>query len=281
MTFFNNFQFIITVRLFLVIAAVLVCIDGQAIVFVCDYTNPATGYTCTINGAIYNGFNEHSTISISGNHMQGFTHDSVTRVVFLNSFIPYLPNGLFAQFRNLAALHMDNVGLNRLVRDSFVNANNINLLNVDRNNIQDIAADTFLNAGTLRDLWMSYNRIEFIDSTAFRHTLRLVSIHMRGNQISSIHRDTFESLWNLEELLLQENRIGSLERFLFFNNWMLRTISLQNNRISHIGNNLFNSLSTLETLRLSGNICVNRDFLGIRNVATEVMPLLSDCMLVT
>jgi Leucine rich repeat len=86
------------------------------------------------------------------------------------------------------------------------------------------------------------------------HQLSLLRrVALNGNEIHRVTSDTFEDLTNLE--------------------WLF----LDNNRIKFLDVHAFEGLSRLQTLSLQGNLCIDRDFTGLSEMAEMHTNISENC----
>lgn len=118
-----------------------------------------------------------------------------------------------------------------------------------------------------------------INSQWFADIPRLTDLILDANAIASLPAGTFETLLNLEELRMEDNLLTSISSESFGDVvGNLRFLDFTHNVISSIDSRLLDQATNLERLFLSGNICVNRDFLDVASNVEEVRQELQECI---
>lgn len=151
-------------------------------------------------------------------------------------------------------------------------ATNLEFLRLDLNQILQIIDETFKDLWKVKELNLSQNEISTISENAFISLTMLTNLDLSDNKLSTFPA-ALHSLKVIAIINLDKNEIGFLNQL-----WeapMIETFSIANNRIQSINVRFFTS--SIKSLKLSGNICVDEDFIDIQDFELEVKPELKNC----
>lgn len=161
-------------------------------------------------------------------------------------------------------------------RHMFTAIKQLTYLDISNNRIESIPADTFADLTKLQFLNLIDNHLKIIDGSLFKGLISLETLSLINNLITDIHRDAFKDLAALKHLNLHGNYLTQLGGFLK-NLKNLKLLDLGKNQINAIDPQAFRYLTSLRDIHLDENICVDKQFLNINDLETEVMPKLDGC----
>ncbi len=223
----------------------------------CSYRNHYRyGYTCSLSNLITNDFK-----IINGEEDQ-----KVTGVEFKNSALATVPSQVFITFPELTHFDQEATGLELIESSSFIGGDQISWIDLDQNKLKEIGPLTFRETPLLTILEITENQIERVDPKAFAGNRKIEIISLGKNKIKTLHEDTFATLDNLDVIYLQLNLLEYIPEKLFRNTLKLRGIELENNRINAMSSETFSGLSIIEVVRLSGNPCIDQDFVSSKHL---------------
>jgi Leucine-rich repeat (LRR) protein len=169
----------------------------------------------------------------------GYGPSDVDTCRFENSSIYSIPPEIFTTFSMLKELIMELSNIQEILPDTFWNASQLSTLILRGNNLTRLPANTFVGATHLTYLLLSDNKISTIDKVAFAGLEGLYNLHLDGNLLTTLDPEIFTAFNRIYILNLSRNKLNALSKSTFSS--------------SH--------LYGLKMLYLSGNVCVNRDFL--------------------
>jgi Leucine-rich repeat (LRR) protein len=276
------------VQIFFFIASLLVSSFNGIVgkVFYCEDTSDLIGEGCRVYSAQL-GADETATFQMT----DGFSPYGILNIQFYFTLSPssvyYIPASLFTYFVTLENLQMNNVKMQEIRSNTFLNAANLQFLVLSSNEISTLGADVFKGANELNTIYLDSNQLSAIDSNAFRglsklavlylhnnkivtlnsqtfSTLKaLIQLSLNNNQISSLDKDIFRNLTNLVTLSLSFNALQILNATIFSNNAKLQFLNLNDNKINALSSQTFRAIyNNSWTLDLRNNICVNVKFTG-------------------
>lgn len=197
----------------------------------------------------------------------------VVKIKIKNSKLRMLPRKLFKNAPKLETLEMPFVGLTLLPAKSFESAENLRELDLHGNKLKRLPYFCFNGASNLKTLDLSSNSISNIHEKAFATLAKLEQLVLDNNDISKLHDEIFHPLEGLKYLHLDRNQITIIPSTMFIKSHSnLNKIFLNENRIEEISPYAFDELVALRYLMLTGNGCVNRDFVNhkvARNVGIK------------
>lgn len=145
----------------------------ESVVFECKYSNagangsiPAPTYYCEVK-VIYTG-DFGIVTSVTGNHLAGKNHDSVSVLSIRNQNVPRLPRGSEKCFGNILTINLINVELEVISQDDISQHKKLKQLYAVQNKIQTIDANLFHKNPLIFAVWFNDNPIEHIDFDAFK-----------------------------------------------------------------------------------------------------------------
>lgn len=190
-------------------------------------------YECNLIGVSIENSNDR--LYFGGNHVGEVKNSNVRVVIFENSQLATINNGIFLSFLYLEELVARKCGITELTK--FESCNELHDLFLDGNQLKIIKEDTFDNCGNLQTISLISNELSLLKSSKI-----------------------FYNLHNLQFLYLCNNNIVEIVENLFETNLKLREICLSSNNISKIHQNVFNGLRMLHYIALMDNFCVNENF---------------------
>lgn len=189
--------------------------------------------------------------------------DLVTQVKFKWSNFPSIPNQIFSKFKELIIFDGSGVDLKNLNSLSFNGAGNLEMIFLKNNQLTSLNAYCFVHSKNLTVLDLSKNKISKIQPLAFIALGKLETLILSNNNIKTVEDSTFQSLTSLKLIGLDNNRLSFVSSDLFVAmGESLEEINLNNNKIEMISPYAFNLLKQLKFMKLSGNRCVNKNFLN-------------------
>lgn len=173
-------------------------------------------------------------------------------IVSSESRLIEVPADIFTAYLNLKGLFLQNCEINKISKNTFLNAKHLNILELSRNKLTDLENTTFEGAENLQSLDLTFNEIETIPSGLFNKINKLLIVYLANNKIKRLNKSTFSSLINLRQLNLDNNQIKTIDSTIFSNNNKLQILQISNNKISEIGDSIKN-LNKLWQLDVSKN----------------------------
>lgn len=196
--------------------------------------------------------------------------DTVKRLKFVSSSLNTIPNAIFQKFPNVEILEVFSCGLRDMNGLSLNNAENLKILMAYDNKLMTLKDYALVHVKNLENLDLSRNQIEIIHYHAFSGLENLRELSLSKNKISSIDNNIFLPLTSMKWMWLDHNKLTLASVHLFSKaNINLEGVYLNHNNISAISPYLFDNLEALKFLFLSGNHCVNKDFVNF-NIANNV-----------
>lgn len=190
------------------------------------------------------------------------------RVIIEHSSTSIIPKKIFTFFPNMSHLLIHkNKKLQILKREYFHNAVNLSNIKITESGIEKIGAVAFAETPNLEYLTLTSNKIKIIDERAFEGLTKLKGLYLWNNKIELIEQETFSELINLENLDLSGNKLQFID-FDLTKNTKLKTLSFFENQIISIDPKTFDNKTSLSFVDLSLNNCVNKEFVGKRNLST-------------
>lgn len=263
------------------------CVEHKEVV-----TTDAEGHNETYVGCVLTRLNVHSLnmnkfdlefnkaiiahiMNLTDYNFENNTHEKnfVIKIRIKNSNLRILPSKLFKSAPKLESLEMPFVGLTMLQAKSFESAENLRELDLHGNKLKRLAHFCFNGAPNLKTLDLSSNSISNIHEKAFATLAKLEQLVLDNNDISKLHDEIFHPLGGLKYLHLDRNQITIIPSTMFIKSHSnLNKIFLNENRIKEISPYAFDELAALRYLMLTGNGCVDRDFVNnkvARNVGIK------------
>lgn len=186
-----------------------------------------------------------------------WTADISSTVTYLDlSFnqITTLPDAAFSNLTALNNLQLSSNPLTSIPSNAFTGLNRLTSLALSRANIRDINPEWFSSLSSLESLFMQNNQIQVLPPTVFAAALNLRDLFLYGNQIRELNRNSFgNGLTNLHTIYLGDNLLN------FFDQQFL--IDADN----------------LEYLLLSGNLCIDEDYLNVQRLYWIIFEELRQC----
>lgn len=216
-------------------------------------------YTCQLTG-ITIPEHQNANVMITGVHLFGNTNNHVRRVSILFSNVPLVITQLFTTFPFLQNLQIMS-GLTRIQSNAFANANHLSHVEIIENPaLRTIHSNAFVGAPNLRTLDLHRNGIQTIHASAFNGLSSLQALWLDFNNIQQLPAQVFAPLTFLQKVILDDNHLTSIDGRLFANNMLMLHIDLQRNNINSVQWNFLDRNPHLNSLNMSGNICVNNNW---------------------
>lgn len=203
--------------------------------------------------------------NLTENFFENNTYEKnfVLEMKIKNSHIRLLPSKLFKGAPKLETLDVSNVGLRILYANSLTNAGNLNQLDLHGNQLKRVENFCFVHAENIKSLDLSNNLISNIGTKAFEALDQLEKLVLDNNHISILNDEVFYPLKGLRSLHLDRNQITIIPSRMFTKvHSLLHKIFFNGNRINEISPYAFDELENLQYLMLTGNGCINRDFVN-------------------
>lgn len=196
--------------------------------------------------------------------------ETVKRIKFVSSSLNTIPNAIFQKFPKVEILDVNGCGLRDMNGLSLNNAENLKILVAYDNKLMTLLDYALVHVKNLENLDLSRNQIESIHYHAFGGLENLRELSLSKNKISVIDDNVFLPLTSLKWMWLNHNKLTLASVHLFSKaNINLEGVYLNHNNISAISPHLFNNLGALKFLFLTGNHCINKDFVNF-NIANNV-----------
>lgn len=125
--------------------------------------------------------------------------ESTTHILFRAPFkTKVIPIAIFDKFPQMYFLHINDVGLETISSDDFVNAKKLTLLDIKKNNIATLKSNSF--STILQQLDLSSNNITKIEDGAFEGPTELNTLFLSGNKVVNLDITKFTKLPKLRIL---------------------------------------------------------------------------------
>lgn len=224
------------------------CLPGNQVVELnCVFQNITNvGYTCWLTNIMLVG---NETVTIGGEHLEGFTNNDVINVEIMYSSLSHIPQELFDEFPNLSFL--DATGNELPLIQIFHNCLHLRTFIASSNEITEVRPNVFDACPNLHLLDLEHNKISEFHSQGLEN---LVVLNLADNELGEIEGDTFSNLRSIEVLNLNNNNIRViLPGFLSNLGYTLRELYLNYNQINEVIPEEFSSLANCEILTLYRN----------------------------
>ncbi|KAL0830712.1 hypothetical protein ABMA28_002846 [Loxostege sticticalis] len=167
----------------------------------------------------------------------------------------------------IRVLNISHNKLQMLPEGLFANARELRELYLNDNSLYELGPGVFHRLEELIVLDLSSNQLtsNHIDDGTFKGLIRLIVLNLANNALTRIGEKTFKDLFFLQVLNLKNNSIGYIEDNAFLPLYNLHTLNLAENRLHTIDENLFNGLFVLSKLTLNNNLLVNIDRKAFKN----------------
>lgn len=215
----------------------------------CDFKLKFEVYACTIRNQKLN----NNEINVIGDHLENFNRSNVHLVAFIETQSSFIPNGLFKEFRMLIYLWMQQVGLESIDKNSFLDAANLTEIKLTRNLIESLPIRAFASCINLVNLYLQANKIKEIAENAFEGLNQLENILLNNNMIEMLPEKIFETNTNLQRVDLNHNLIKNVDGDLFARNVNLKKVYLNNNQLKELTSTFFSNNVELEHIYLEFN----------------------------
>ena len=224
----------------------------------CQFSLFNSNYVCTIQSVFTS--NPNSIIRMTGNHWTGWSNNDVAGIFISNSNITFIVSRVFEVFPTLVTYQHQNGVLAINSRD-FVNAGNLRTLTLLTVNLRDLDNEIFQHLSRLRSLSVSSITLRALNNNSFDGLENLENLVLDGSSIVEINSRMLQSLPALRTFSIGFNSLTRLGDGLFSKNNQLESISLQSNAINSISSTFLEPYPSLRSLQLSGNRCVNSNFI--------------------
>lgn len=203
--------------------------------------------------------------------------ETIDKVRFRECLITEIPSNLFETFVNLETLNMEKIHLQEINSNSFQNATKLRSLSLRNNEIRFLWKKSFYGAKSLAYLDLSNNEIFEIDEKTFEGADFVMELMLSENKLKNLHKDTFKNLKYLDHLALDGNQLKILPQELFENNFLITSLNLQGNYLNGIPSTLFSHMKQLFDLKMTGNKCIDENFINAHLKVNEVILALMQC----
>lgn len=167
-----------------------------------------------INPNAFIGLSQLRTLRVHQNSL-------VLATLHVNTFIP---------IGNLERLELDNLGLQRIQRETLQPLRNLNFLTLAANNITTIETGTFVGFSALQQLHINSNRhLSIIETQSFGVLDSLITLNLYSTNINRLNTKSFGILSALTTLSIRDIGLQAVERNFFENFPNLRTLDAQFN----------------------------------------------------
>ncbi|ALC46723.1 CG5888, partial [Drosophila busckii] len=189
-------------------------------------------------------------MNLTRKHMERLQH--LQRLRLAARRLPYIPEDLLHDMRQLNWLDMRAANLGELPTRLLANMENLQFLELGSNNLRQLPRGFFYNMHKLLHLNLWSNQLHNLSKHDFEGASSVKDVDLHNNGIVELRGDVFALLTNLTEINLNGNNFSSLPEGLFAHNQKLQQIKLQNNRaaLPTLPPRLFANLPELRTLYL-------------------------------
>lgn len=218
----------------------------------CIFTFQATNYNCKLLINNPNGLNNFT--EINGLHLEGKSDEDVVGVFAeTGSSSINIPSIICGRFRNIRTIVFQNIGLQRVNRNSFNNCRLLFGLYLDYNTITFIESGSFSENHDLKHLWINSNQLTTLPSNLLANQTKLQDLDLTENNLVDLPSNIFSSLTNLQELYLYDNEIRSIRTEWFDTLESLKFLFINENQIEEFPVNAFKGLKNLEVFGFDDN----------------------------
>lgn len=267
-----------TLKIVLALVLLAVACTGQeTVTATCVFLESSAGYTCSLQPFVIE--NQDQTLEIVGDHVDGFTHQDVTRVYFTSGTnISHVLTEIFVAFENLVDFSMLSIGLPLIQSGAFSDAGNLIVLSINDNLLTELENDTFATLPRLAHLDLGQNLIQTIHPNAFNTLVSLENLYLGNNRLQNLHADTFNQLPVLRSIFLNINPLRTIEGRLFANNPRLQQVFMYSSEVHAIGSDFLDNLEQLSIIDLRENDCIDAAFsIDEDNTIDMIRPRFSQC----
>lgn len=199
-----------TLKSFFALVLMALAASSQEVITVsCNFLESSAGYTCSLQPFVIE--NQNQTLEIIGEHVEGFTHQNVTRVYFTSGTnVSHVLTEIFEAFPNLEDFSMLSIGLPMIQSGAFNDAENLVALSINDNLLTELEENTFSMLSQLSHLDLGHNRIERIHPNAFNMLLSLQNLFLGNNRLQNLQVGTFDQMPGLRSIFLNTNQRNRL-----------------------------------------------------------------------
>ncbi|KAG5666980.1 hypothetical protein PVAND_014983 [Polypedilum vanderplanki] len=224
-------------------------------------------------------------------NLQNLMTISITRLKYGFAYFQELLNGLtnlitlelssnnltdikfefFSQFNKLNRLILNNIGINSLPNDAFVNLNSLTYLSLSDNEFLTLNPESFRGLENLSELWLQNCGMEDLSLLPFHHLTNLTYLYIQENPVNTLPSKLFENNKNLESISCWNCKIETIEKNVFDSLPNLSYIHLYGNNLTSIGEEIFVNLPNLFSINLWDNQVkrLNSNSFGVLENLTE------------
>ncbi|KAL7051775.1 hypothetical protein ACKWTF_004615 [Chironomus riparius] len=217
----------------------------------CDYELRGENYVCYLHVDNPNGFDNFTRIE--GNHLPGFTDNSVTAIIkiILNSTTRNVPQILCSQFPNTNIIDLTSLNIKEVGENSFRGCRSLNWLRLYGNSISELPENLLTLNNRLDYLDIERNSLETLPENFLENQLEIDIIHMGLNPLKNLPAGLFRNLRRLRILYLRKANLTALNPAWFENLINLQNLDLSKNPIDQtIPSDIFQNLHRLERLNI-------------------------------
>jgi Leucine-rich repeat (LRR) protein len=185
--------------------------------------------------------------------------------------LSFVPANLFEKNTRLLGLFLEGNRFTVFDPDTFTSLTNLEILYISDNPIESVYPTTFSTLASLGYLAIYNCQIADFHADTFRNLTRLVQLEIYNNSVESFPPGLFSSLTNIGNadytwFELSNNKITRLSSNSFARYEHLERIFMNNNQINAIERNFFDNFPSLRYLNAEGNLCIDKNFVGIESV---------------
>lgn len=247
----------------------------DALCVTCTFRNDISGsYFCELRNQVVES--EDDLLSITGEHLPGFSDEDVLWITQANSRIVVFPSLLVDHFPNVVGVNLTETQMTSFVRP-ITNCIRLQTVILNDNRIRKITGGIFSNCPILIFLRFDGNNLDHLDEFSFvglpnlnklslmrsnivtlhpeilRPMINLATFDLRHNNLTNLNSNIFAQSASLSLIMLDDNNISTLDIKLFRNNHRLTHVSMRRNKISRIRAEVFSNKPMLYTIVLSHN----------------------------
>jgi Leucine-rich repeat (LRR) protein len=183
---------------------------------------------------------------------------------------------IYEKFEHLILFVCSDCGIRKL-EPNYFNIKTLKYFRLEKNHIYELTGKVFQNLPALEKINLCNNEIIVIGNDTFSGLTNLQGLYLYKNGIQYLEPEVFRDLVNLRDLFLDNNKLEMIPSQLFEKNINLERVTLHNNNIFWMAS-VFGGIGGLRNLSLSGNDCVNENFIFPDNEnLKQIESSLSNC----
>ncbi|KAG5666389.1 hypothetical protein PVAND_014418 [Polypedilum vanderplanki] len=195
-----------------------------------------------------------------------------------NHISNYNPAAINAINETLIFLDLIGNQLTQFPFGAFEGNENLREIYLDRNPLVNLYSGTFATLSNLEVLSLAHCQLGQLNPVLTYNLVSVRSLYLQDNGLDHIPDGMFHNMTSLETLYIHENQIRHLNSIHFGGaQESIRIIRFTSNELNSVDPDLIDNSQNLQYLLLSGNLCVDEDFLNVQDNLGEVRERLSTC----